>query len=193
MSPEVVSLGRGGLQSTTMRSPEQPPEGWESFTRVYPELRALARLHLASERRDHTLQATALVHEAYLRLVECGEVSPDDPAAFYRSAALAMRRILLDYARKKGRIRHGRGLARQSLDAVQLAATGNVDDIVAVDEAISLLQERDAELGELVRLRFYAGLSIEETARALGRSVRTVHREWAYAKACLYQSLSPDG
>jgi len=160
----------------------------EAFARLYDELRRLARRHLLDERRDHTLQATALVHEAFLRLSDAGLGGFDDPAEMQRSAAVAMRRILIDHARSRGRLKRSDG-ARVPLDAVQLAASGNLGDVLAVDEAIEKLGERNPDLAELVRLRFYAGLGVEEIAGLRGCSERTVVRDWAYAKAWLHRAL----
>jgi len=160
---------------------------------VYDQLRRLARQRLASERDDHTLQATALVHEAYMRLA-----GPDGQAArfanaghFYAAAAEAMRRILIEHARARARVkRGGPNLRRVPLTSVlDLATTPDPDEILAFDEAIRRLEVETPDSAEVVRLRFYAGLSVEETAKALGVSERTVNREWTYARAWLFRAL----
>lgn len=160
---------------------------------VYEELRALARARLRHERPDHTLQATALVHEAYLRLL--GDEAPpwSDRAHFFHAAAEAMRRILIDHARRRGRIKRGGDRVRVSLDDAGLGTEPDLDRLVALDEAIRRLDEQDPRAGDVVRLRFFAGLSIGETAKALGLSERTIKREWAFARAWLYDALREDG
>ncbi len=156
---------------------------------VYDQLRAVAQRALAAERPDHTLQATALVHEAYLRLVGEREVPWVNRAHFYVAAAEAMRRILLDHARARGRVKRGGGRARLGLsDVTDLAA--NPDDIVRFDEAFRRLEDESPDAAAIVRLRFFAGLSVEQTAEALGVSTSTVDRRWAFARARLYESLS---
>lgn len=156
---------------------------------VYDQLRAVAQRALAAERPDHTLQATALVHEAYVRLVGEREVPWVNRAHFYVAAAEAMRRILLDHGRARGRVKRGGGRARLGLsDVTDLAA--NPDDIVRFDEAFRRLEDESPEAAAIVRLRFFAGLSVEQTAEALGVSTSTVDRRWAFARARLYESLS---
>src|SRR3954469_9831991 len=158
---------------------------------VYDELRRLAAAHLADEKRGQTLQPTALVHEAYVRLVGLG---PDQHwggrAHFFAAAAEAMRRILLDAARRKGRRKRGGGMARHDIDGIDPAAPESSDDLLALDEALVRLAAADPQAAELVRLRFYAGLPIPEIARVLGISPRTADRTWAYARAWLHQALA---
>jgi len=154
---------------------------------VYEELRLLAAQKMAQERSGHTLQATALVHEAYIRLV--GEEAQDWKSRrhFFISAAEAMRRILIDDARRKKRLKHGGNRQRSELDEADLKQDDDplVDDLIALDEALTKLSGEDEAKAELVRLRYFAGLSIEQTANILGISVRTVKRYWAYARAWL--------
>ena len=158
---------------------------------VYDELRRLAAVHLAGEKPGQTLQPTALVHEAYVRLV-----GPDRDqtwggrAHFFAAAAEAMRRILLDAARRKGRQKRGGGMARRDLDGIDPAAPEDADDLLALDEALGRLAAVDPQAAELVRLRFYAGLPIPEVARVLGISPRTADRTWAYARAWLHQAVA---
>jgi RNA polymerase sigma factor (TIGR02999 family) len=163
------------------------------FLSLYEELRALARLNLASERRHHTLQPTALVHDAWLRLVRAGASANCSPSQLLAAAARAMRHILIDHARARVRIKRGGTDARRlSLDAVDLATSGSFAGILAVDEAIRRLEQAYPKAAEVVRLRFYVGLSMEEVAKALGMSERSVFREWSYARAWLCKRLNGD-
>ena len=159
---------------------------------VYAELRKLAASRMNAERPDHTLQPTALVHEAYLRLAGDRERPWANRAHFFAAAAEAMRRILIDHARAKQGPQRGGGRRRLPLDVVDLATTGDPDQIMALDEAIARLERQDPDAGRVVRLRFYAGLDIEETGLALGISPRTVKREWAFARAFLLRELERD-
>ncbi len=159
---------------------------------VYEQLRAIARQRMAQERAGHTLQATALVHEAYLRLVGGQQVPWMNRAHFYLAAAEAMRRILIEHARKRDRLKRGGDRRRVPVSVVDLAAEQDSEEILAVDEAVQRLEESDAQAGKVVRLRFFAGLSVDETARALDLSPRTVAREWAYARAWLHNALKAE-
>ncbi|MCK4776224.1 MAG: sigma-70 family RNA polymerase sigma factor [Candidatus Krumholzibacteria bacterium] len=159
---------------------------------VYRDLHALASRRMASERPEHTLQATALVHEAYLRLVGTQQTTWKGKGQFCLAAAEAMRRILIEYARKRGRVKRGGDYKRVSLDIEVLAREAQPEEIMAVDEAICRLEQKDTRLGEIVRLRFFVGLSVAETAAALGISDRTVRREWALARAWLSRELKDD-
>jgi RNA polymerase sigma factor (TIGR02999 family) len=156
---------------------------------VYEELRKLAAHRMTGERCDHTLQATALVHEAYIRLVGDRDYPWANRAQFFVAAAEAMRRILIEHARAHKGPRRGGGLQKWPLDVVDLAATDDPEQIMALDEAISRLEQQDADVARVVRLRFYAGLSIEEVAEALSVSPRTVKRDWAFARAFLFRLL----
>ncbi len=158
---------------------------------VYDQLLAIARHRMQQESPNHTLQATALVHEAYLRLIGGEPVSWPSRASFFYSAAQAMRRILIDHARRRGRIKRGGEMRRLPLDAVDLAAAADPEDVQALDDAVTRLAGQDARAAQVVELRFYAGLSVEETAAALGLSERTVKREWAFARAWLFNELEP--
>jgi len=162
----------------------------ELFPLVYEQLRAAAQKQMAHERGDHTLQATALVHEAYLRLVGPHEVSWENRAHFYVAAAEAMRRVLIEHARKRGREKRGGGRRRVPLSAADLVQDPELEEILSVDAAIRRLEERDGRMARIVRLRFFAGLGVAETAAALGLSDRTVRREWALARAWLHRELS---
>src|SRR5688572_9625413 len=156
---------------------------------VYDQLRKVAQRRLDGERSGHTLSSTALVHEAYLKLVGPREIPWAGRSHFYAAAAEAMRCILLDHARARGR-RGGEKLRLSEVgDVAALAGTG-ADEILAVDEAIGRLEGEDPQAGALVRLRFYAGLDVEDAAKALGVSARTAARLWTYARAVLYRDLS---
>ena len=157
---------------------------------VYEQLRAAAQKQMAQERHDHTLQATALVHEAYVRLVGSDDVSWENRAHFYVAAAEAMRRVLIEHARKRGRAKRGGGRRRIPLTGEELAQNPNLEEIMSVDAAIRRLEERDGRMARIVRFRFFAGLGVRETAAALGLSDRTVRREWALARAWLHRELS---
>jgi RNA polymerase sigma factor (TIGR02999 family) len=156
---------------------------------VYEQLRKLAAHRMTGERSDHTLQATALVHEAYVRLVGNRSYPWANRAQFFVAAAEAMRRILIEHARAKNGPCRGGKLKKVPLDVIDLASTDNSDQIMALDEAISRLEKQDPDAAKVVQLRFFAGLGVEETAQALGMSPRTVKREWAYARAFLFRVL----
>lgn len=157
---------------------------------VYEELRRLAAAKMASQPAGHTLQATALVHEAYLRLLGNGEHSWENRRHFFFAAAEAMRHILVDRARKKAAIRHGGGLSRQSLDDVTVAAETTDENVVRVNDAIEALAAQDAEAAELVKLRFFGGFELAPAAEIIGVSERTAKRRWAYARAWLFKELT---
>lgn len=156
---------------------------------VYDELRRLAVGRLANEKPGQTLQATALVHEAYVRLVGAVDPGWDNRGHFFAAAAEAMRRILVERARSKRRLRHGGGRERVDLDEVELEANRRSDDLVALDEALDKLAAKDAVKAELVKLRYFAGLTIEECAKVLGISGTTADRYWAYTRAWLHQEI----
>ena len=156
---------------------------------VYGELRRLARRCLAGERRDHTLSSTALVHEAYLRLVDCAELNVQSRAQFFALAARLMREILVDHARRRrASKRNGSPLTLALQDAASLPKRSAVD-LIALDNALNGLARLDARQSQIVELRFFGGLSIEDTSNLLGISPATVKREWATARTWLYQEL----
>jgi RNA polymerase sigma-70 factor, ECF subfamily len=162
---------------------------------VYGQLRAIAQHAMNGERNDHTLQATALVHEAYLKLVGTAPLAWSSRAAFFHAASEAMRRILIDHARGRDRVKRGGGVKPvqpESLDSIGTVAdlACAEDEILAFDEAFHRLEEHDARFAAVVRLRFYAGLSVEQTAKALGVSERTVNNDWTYARAWLARALA---
>jgi RNA polymerase sigma factor (TIGR02999 family) len=172
---------------------------------VYDELRKLAAQRMARESPGQTLQATALVHDAYLRLVDVNEPQHwNGRGHFFAAAAEAMRRILVERARRVGRARHGGGRARLDLDQLDPALLArdtssdgarDADDLLALDEALARLEAEEPAAAAVVKLRYFAGLTIREAADALGIAVRTANRHWAFAKAWLYQQLDdrPDG
>jgi RNA polymerase sigma factor (TIGR02999 family) len=157
---------------------------------VYDELRQLAAQKLASEKPGQTLQATALVHEAYLRLVDVDQAQHwNSRRHFFAAAAESMRRILVENARRKQTRRRGGSLVRQDLDALDVAAPDWPEDLVALDEALDKLTASDKRAADLVQLHFFAGLPLAEVAQHLDISPRTADRLWAYARAWLYQEI----
>ena len=160
---------------------------------VYDQLRRIAQQHMKDEKPGHTLEATALVHEAYLRLVRNKELKWSSRAQFYVAAAHAMQRILVEHARKKKRLKRGGDRRPVASNVLDLASDENLEDVVAINEAINRLEGEDARAALVTRLRFYAGLTVEETAKAMKLSERTVMREWAYARAWLHDALGPIG
>ena len=159
---------------------------------VYQELRGLAGRLLGRERPGQTLQATALVHEAYLRLVGSGDPAWEGRRHFFASAAEAMRRILIDSARRKQRDKHGGGRKRVDLDEAQITCPVRPEELLALDDALDALGEEDAEAAELVKLRYFAGMTASEAAAAMGISLRTANRLWAYARAWLRDAIQQD-
>lgn len=156
---------------------------------VYAELRQLAAMRMAREAAGQTLQPTALVHEAWLRLVTEGDRTWENRAHFFRAAALAMRRILVDRARNKSSLKRGGGRERVNIEDVDLAAAPTDDRVLLVDEAVARLEADDPESANVVTLKFFGGLTNKEVAESLGVTERTVERQWAYAKACLFQMI----
>jgi len=160
---------------------------------VYDELRALAAQRLGREKPGQTLQATALVHEAYVRLVDVDQAQAwNSRGHFFAAAAEAMRRILIDKARKKQRLKRGCGLQRVDLDGVEVSVAEPPDDLDALDEALTKLAQKHPDKAALVKLRYFAGLTIDESARILGISPSTADRYWTYARAWLYRQVVGD-
>ncbi len=157
---------------------------------VYEELRKLAAQKLAQEKPGQTLQATALVHEAYLRLVDVKQAQHfNSRGHFFAACAEAMRRILVDAARGKHSLKRGAGRERRPLDEASVVAPRDDEDLLAMDEALDRLSAADAQAAELVKLRFFAGLTSEQAAEVLGVSARTAGRIWAYARVFLLKDL----
>ena len=168
-----------------------PRAASELLPLVYDELRRLAVARMVSEASDHTLQPTALVHEAYVRLVgPTGESRWDGRGHFFAAAAEAMRRILIDRARSRATTKRGGGLRRMDLDQVSVADDGREDELLALDDALTEFERHDPRAAELVKLRYFAGLSHQQAAETLGVGRRAADRLWALARAWLYQRLS---
>lgn len=156
---------------------------------VYGELRRLAAVRMAQEMAGQTLQPTALVHEAWLRLAGDGHQMWQNRAHFFGAAAEAMRRILIENARRKSRLKHGGGQVRLDIEELELAATTPDDKVLLIDEALERLKAEDPEKARVVVMKFFGGLTNQEVAESLGVTERTVERHWAYAKAWLFRSI----
>lgn len=170
-----------------------PPTDSDLLPLVYEELRSLAASYLNNERQGHTLQPTALVHEAYLRLVDQTRVRWQDRTHFFAVAAMCMRRILINHARDRNRLKRGGGMRRVAL--TELTAPGNLSDqaLLTLDEALKRLAELDERKARVVEFRYFAGLSVEQTAELLGASPATVKRDWEFARAWLLRELTTGG
>jgi RNA polymerase sigma factor (TIGR02999 family) len=160
---------------------------------VYNELRRLAQTYLRRERPGHTLQPTALVHEAYMRLVDQSRVEWRSRSHFFSVASQMMRRVLIDYARARASEKRGGGGSRLSLDEAAIVPEERAADLLALDEALKRLADTDERKSRVVELRFFGGLSINETAEALGMHTATVERDWVVAKAWLYREIERGG
>ncbi|MDQ3228010.1 MAG: ECF-type sigma factor [Chloroflexota bacterium] len=198
MGLSTDDVGEAQIASTVTRLSNQACEGdrhaaAELLPLVYEQLRRLAHHHMSKERADQTLQPTALVHEAYLRLLQGGEARAFQGRwHFYGAVAEAMRRILIDAARRRGRLKRGGGSQRVELDQLRLSASEPGEDLLALDEGLAVLAEQHPQKAELVKLRYFAGLTIEDAATALGISVATANRYWAYARAWLYRHVTSE-
>jgi RNA polymerase sigma factor (TIGR02999 family) len=168
----------------------QPGADDELIEKVYADLRHLAKRMMNGEAAGHTLQPTALVHEAWMRLNGAGNHHWKNRRHFFAAAAQAMRRILVDSARRKAAVRHGGNQERVDLDDIEIAAPAEVDEIVAVSEAVERLALLDPEKAEIVKLRYFAGLTNAEVATLLDLSERTVKRHWEYARAWLFRAVT---
>lgn len=166
-----------------------PAQAGKLLPVVYEELRAIARDRLRQERAGHTLQATALVHEAYMRLVGTESMPWQNRAHFFGACANAMRQILVEHARRRGAKKRGGSKARESLTHADVGSEDDLALVLSIDESLEALRAEDARAAQVVELRFFGGLEMEEIAHALKISERTVHREWAFAKARLAQML----
>jgi RNA polymerase sigma factor (TIGR02999 family) len=174
----LQAVGRGQARATE-----------ELLPLVYEELRRLAAARMAQEAAGQTLQATALVHEAWLRLVGDGERTWQNRGHFFGAAAEAMRRILIENARRKSRLKRGSNLVRVELSELNLAETTPDDKILMIDEALERLEAEDPEKARIVVMKFFGGLTNQEVAETLGITERTVERRWAFAKAWLFRSV----
>ncbi|MCA9280135.1 MAG: RNA polymerase subunit sigma-70 [Phycisphaeraceae bacterium] len=166
--------------------------GAELLDEVYAQLKHIARARMKRERADHTLQATALVHEAYMDLIGNQALSWESRAHFYYAAALAMRRILIDHARGKNAQKRGGGQRKLPLGLIDLAEHRDPAEILALEDAMRVLESEDPRASRVVSLRLFAGLSVEDTAKSLDVSERTVIREWTFARARLFELLSDE-
>ncbi|MBI3474271.1 MAG: sigma-70 family RNA polymerase sigma factor [Acidobacteria bacterium] len=175
----LVNWGNGSQQSLEALIPL-----------VYDELRRQARRYLRRERPDHTLQSTALVHEAYVRLVDQRQVNWHNRSQFFGVAAQLMRRILVDHARGRAAVKRGAGVTKLAIAEEVAALEMRNVDLIALDTSLRELEKMDPQQSRIVELRFFSGLSIEDTAEALGISTATVKRDWALAKAWLYREIS---
>jgi RNA polymerase sigma factor (TIGR02999 family) len=170
-----------------------PKASGELLPMVYEELRRLASHKMANEAPGQTLQPTALVHEAWLRLTGGENVKWDGRAHFFGAAAEAMRRILIDNARRKQALRHGGGQRRLDIEEIEIAAIPEDDQLLALDEALERLGAHDSRKAELVKLRYFAGLNLGEAAELLKISEPTAKRDWKYARAWLYNEIKRGG
>ncbi len=159
---------------------------------VYNELRKISSKYLHEEYRNHTLQTTELVHEAYIKLVGNENINWQNRAHFFGIAANSMRQILVDYARKRNSIKRGEGKTHLSLDSAEEIAFESEEDIIALDEAMQKLEAFDKDLSKVVELRFFGGLNVDETAKVLNCSASTVKRDWSLAKAWLFRELGKE-
>ena len=188
MTPDPPSEDVTTLLSAIGRGDSEA--GDRLFPVIYDELHRIASLFMQQERRDHTLQPTALVHEAYLRLVGGPtDASYENRAHFIATAAVAMRRILINHAKARSAQKRGSGLSTSALDGTLVAFEERAINLLALDEALARLAELDATQCKLVELRFFGGMSVEECAGILGMSERTLHYEWAHARAWLRSQL----
>ncbi len=163
------------------------------FPLIYDELRGLAQRQLQREPDGHTLSPTALVHEAYMRLIDYTRMEWTGRAHFMAVAATAMRRILVDYARGTRSVKRGGELRRVSIDSVELGTEDRADLLIAIDDALDRLKEVDARQAQVVECRFFGGMTEEETAEALGIGLRTAKRDWAKAKSWLHREIAAEG
>jgi RNA polymerase sigma factor (TIGR02999 family) len=184
-----LSITRVSDITSVLHSVDEPQVAEKLLPLVYDELRRLATRRMAAQSSDHTLQATALVHEAYLRLLGNGDHTWQNRRHFFAAAAEAMRHILVDRARQKAAVRHGGGLVRLNLDEVLVASDASDDTVMLVNDALQKLAAHDESAAELVKLRFFAGLTLAQAGEILGFSERTAKRHWAYARAWLYQEI----
>ena len=193
--PAFGNRNRGALMGDVTRILEEVRGGDRRATdrllsAVYDELRRLAARKLARERPGQTLQATALVHEAYLRLLGGEAGHWESSAHFFAAAAEAMRRILVESARRKARLKHGGGLQRREVDEADAIVMSDPTDLIALDEALEKLTSEDKIKSDLVKLRYFAGLTVEQAGRVLGISRATADRYWTFARTWLYKEMS---
>jgi RNA polymerase sigma factor (TIGR02999 family) len=189
----MTSRGRADITGLLKKLNTGDPDAVaEIVSVVYPELRRIARAYMRSERGEHTLQPTALINEAWIRLVDQTRVDWRDRTHFFGVAASMMRRVLVDHARQRLADKRGGGQRKLSIDWVELQAGGEkLNEVLSVHEALERLDGIDSRLAKIVELRYFAGMDVDETAVALGISPRTVDREWSMARAWLSTQLAP--
>lgn len=190
--PEPSCAAEGVSRLLEASAGGDPRAAQRLFEVLYDQLHALAQNHMRAERGDHTLQPTALVHEAYLRLVQIENIQWQGKAHFYVAAADAMRRVLVDHARKSGAAKRGGGWNDVTLNLNDLASGRAMGELLAINDAIEQLAARDPQAARVVHLRFFAGLNVDETAKVLGISPRSVDRDWQYARVWLKKELTAD-
>ena len=183
---------RGDITLALEAARANPDRADELIAMVYDQLRAIAQARMQHERPEHTLQATSLVNEACVRLLGSTEQRFEDRSHFFRAAATAMQRVLIDHARKHGADKRGGGQRKLPLDVVDLAMDSDAGDVLAREDAMKKLESEDAQAHGVVRRRFCAGLSVDETAEVLGISSRTAARDWTFARARLAELLGSD-
>lgn len=195
--PESARVSSAGNESAQQQVtlllkalPSDPSAAKHLLPLIYEELQGLARQRIRSERAGHTLQATALVHEAYLRLIGNENLNWQNRAHFFGACANAMRQILVDHARSRGAQKRGGGKQAETLTGADVAGDQDLDLVLSIDQVLEQLRTEDARAAQIVELRFFGGLEMSEIAEALQASERTVHREWAWARVRLYQLLA---
>lgn len=193
--PHEENKDRSGAVTRLLQASETDEPRWaeELLPLIYDELRVLARARMASEGVGQTIQATALVHDAYLRLVGDADPGWNGRHHFFGAAAEAMRRILVERARRRARLKHGGGRQRVEMDDDCAVIEPPSDDVLAVDEAVRKLEASDPRKGRIVNLRYFVGFTAAETAEALGLSLGTIEREWRFIKVWLQDELAHGG
>lgn len=180
---------RGDITIAIRDAKSDPEKAGTLIDLVYDQLRSIAQARMSNERVGHTLEATSLVHEACIRLLGSEDQSFDDRAHFFRAAATAMQRVLIDHARGKNAEKRGGGAARIPLDVLDLATDPDPSSVLALDDALRTLEREDPQAHEVVRLRFFAGVTVDEAATIIGISPRSAAREWSFARARLVELL----
>lgn len=186
----IVEMGQTVIVQLLDEAERDPASAPLVLSQVYCELRTLARSYLRAERPEHTLQATALVHEAYLRLLGKGDIQWNSPMHFFAAASEAMRRVLIDHARARGRLKRGGALQRSELPDVAITMPEDPDEFLKLDAAIERLSEIEPMIAHVVRLRYFVGLEIDEITKVIEVSTPTVKRRWQWARAWLYREMS---